>query len=96
MSENNKKKVHPLVERALNLFYEGYHSLELDDFAVEELEDSLKEYFGKAELLDAVVALLNLARVLDEQGSKSAAIKIIQVVVIASKALEELNKKKKN
>ncbi|MFX1259959.1 MAG: hypothetical protein ACFFAN_19080 [Promethearchaeota archaeon] len=94
MSLNNKKKVHPIVERALNLFYEGYNCLELDDFAVEQLEDSLKEYFGKAELAGAVVALLDLARALDEQGSKSAAIKIIQIAVTASDALEELNKNK--
>ena len=95
MSENNKKKVHPLVEKALNLFYEGYKCLELDDFAVEELEDSLKEYFGKAELVDVIVELLNLARVLDEQGSKTAAIKIIRVIVTANKAFEGLNKMKK-
>ncbi|MFX0139348.1 MAG: hypothetical protein ACFFDN_37255 [Candidatus Hodarchaeota archaeon] len=34
MSEDQKKKVHPIVERALEMAYKGAEPVEFDDYAV--------------------------------------------------------------
>ena len=94
MTENQKRPLHPLVERALKMAYEGFEPIEFDDYAVEQLQDMLKEYFGKQELVQAVLELLRLATVLNENGCKSAALKILIVVCSAADALENLNKGK--
>ena len=53
----------------------------------------LKQCFGKLELLNAVIDLINLARLLDEQGSHSASMKLMVVVSTAADALKALNEK---
>jgi len=89
MSEDKKKEVHPIVEIA----YQGFDCVEFDDYAIEELQEMLKQYFGKPELFNAVVDLINLAGLLDEQGSHSASMKLMVVVSTAADALEALDEK---
>ena len=89
MSQDQKKKVHPIVERALEMAYKGVEPVEFDDYAVEQLQDLLRERFGKPDLLKAVVDLINLAGVLEQQGCRSASLKLMIVVSIAADALKE-------
>jgi len=77
MSEDNKRKRHPIYERALEMAIPGIEPIEFDDYAIEQIEDLLKQRFGKPDLLDAVSDLLELATLLDKQGCHSAALKII-------------------
>ena len=91
MSENKKKEVHPIVTKALERAYKGFDSIKFDDYAIEELEEMLKQLFGKKELLTAVTDLINLAALLDEQGSHSASMKLMAVVSTAGDALKPLN-----
>jgi len=93
MSEDKKKEVHPIVKRALEKAYKGFDSVKFDDYAIEELQEMLKQYFGKPKLRKAVIDLINLARVLDEQGSHSASMKLMMVVSTAGEALKALNEK---
>jgi len=93
MSEDKKKEVHPIVEKALEIAYQGFDCVEFDDYAIEELQEMLKQYFGKPELFNAVVDLINLAGLLDEQGSHSASMKLMVVVSTAADALEALDEK---
>jgi len=93
MSEDKKRDVHPIVKRALEMAYNGFDSIKFDDYAIEELQEMLKQYFGKPELLKAVIDLINLARILDEQGSHSASMKLMIVVSTAGDALKALNDK---
>lgn len=95
MSEDQKKKLHPIVERALEMAYEGFEPIEFDDYAVEQLQDMLREYYGKQDLIQAIIELLNLAVLLDKQGCRSASLKMIIVATSATDALEDLNRKKK-
>lgn len=92
MSKDQKKKVHPIVEKALEMAYKGLDPVEFDDYAVEQLQELLKQHFGKPDLLKAVVDLINLAGVLEEQGCHSASMKLIKVVSIAADALKEWHK----
>ncbi len=93
MSEDKKRDVHPIVKRALEMVYNGFDSIKFDDYAIEELQEMLKQYFGKPELRKAVIDLINLARILDEQGSHSASMKLMIVVSTAGDALKALNDK---
>ena len=91
MTEDKKKPVHPIVKRALEIAYKDGEITTFDDYALKELEEMLKQYFGKQELLKAVIDLINLAGLLDEQGSHSASIKLIMVISTAAEALKALN-----
>jgi hypothetical protein len=93
MSEDKKKEVHPIVNKALEIAYKGFDSIKFDDYAIEELQEMLKQYFGKPELRKAVIDLINLARILDEQGSHSASMKLMKVVSTAGDAFKALNEK---
>jgi len=68
MTEDKKRKVHPIAERALEMATPGIDTIEFDDYAVEQIQDLLKERFGKPDLINAVLDLLNLATILDKQG----------------------------
>ena len=93
MTVNNKRKPHPIVERALEFAREGFEPVEFDEYAVEQLQEILKQSFGKPDLIDAVVDLINLAGILkDEEKSPKAAIQLMRVVTIAAEALKELKK----
>jgi len=89
MSEDQKNKVHPIVERALEMASKGVDSVEFDDYAIEQLQELLNKHFGKPDLLKAVVDLINLAGVLEKKGCHSASMKIIQVVSIAADDLKK-------
>jgi hypothetical protein len=91
MKEEKKRKFHPIVERALELAHKGYDEVEFDDYAVEQLQDFLRECFGKQELVQAVSDLVMFACFLDtEKECHSASQKIIKVVEIATEELEAL------
>jgi len=94
MSEDRKREVHPIVKRLLEISYMGFDSVDFDDYALEELQEMLEQCYGKPELRDAVVDLINLARSLDERGAHSASMKLILVVSNAADALKALNEKK--
>ena len=53
----------------------------------------LRQSFGKHDLDNAVIDLINLAGLLREQNSPKAAIQLVKVVAIAADELEKLNKK---
>ncbi|HUY00318.1 MAG TPA: hypothetical protein VMV49_12225 [Candidatus Deferrimicrobium sp.] len=92
MRQEKKREIHPIVREALELAYIGAEPVAFTDWAIEELKQSLEQYFGQPDLIKAVVDLINLAGLLREQGSPTAAIAIIEVVSIATDALEELKK----
>jgi hypothetical protein len=92
MNQEKKHEVHPIVREALELAYIGAEPVAFTDWAIEELKQSLEQYFGQPDLLRAVVDLINLAGLLREQGSPTAAIALIEVVSTAADALEELKK----
>ena len=91
MSEDNKRKIHPIAERALEMAIQGIEPIEFDDYAVEQIEDLLKERFGKPDLINAVLDLLNLATILDKQGCHSAALKIIRAACSATDGLKKID-----
>jgi len=92
LRQEKKREIHPIVREALELAYIGAEPVAFTDWAIEELKQSLEQYFGQPDLIKAVVDLINLAGLLREQGSPTAAIAIIEVVSIATDALEELKK----
>ena len=96
MTEDQKRQIHPIVERAMGMVYKGVEPIEFDDYAVEQLQDLLREYFGKQELVQAVQDLIKLAYFLDKTGCHSASKKIIKVVESATEALNALKNKEKN
>lgn len=89
MNQGKKGEVHPIVDRALEMAQQGFEPVEFDDYAIEQLQELLKKRFGKPDLRRAVVDLINLAGVLDEQGSHSACMKLMRVVIIATDALKK-------
>lgn len=91
--EKSKKNLHPIVNEALEIATTGVEPIEFDEFAIEELKESLKRWFGHPDLFKAVVELLNLAKILDEQGSHKAALSIVTIVATAADELHKLNKK---
>ena len=90
MTEDQKKKLHPIVKKALDLAHEGFEPIEFDDYAIEQLEDMLKEYYGKQGLPDAIIDLIRLSVELDKMGCKSASMKILLVATSAEDALRIL------
>ncbi len=93
MSEEKKKEVHPIVKKALEIVYKEGDTVNFDDYAIEELQEMLKEYFEKPELRKAVIDLINLAGLFEEQGSHSASMRLIMVVSTAADALKNLNER---
>ncbi|MFX0065220.1 MAG: hypothetical protein ACFFC7_23865 [Candidatus Hermodarchaeota archaeon] len=101
MNDSKDKKHHPIIEEALALIKtrqtvteseeEMYASMYFDEEAVEKLQRSLSNYFHSEELITVVVALLNLAKVLDDFNAKEAALSIVVVVATAAEPLEALN-----
>lgn len=94
MTEDQKKPLHPIVARALEMAYEGLEPIEFDDYAVEQLQDMLQEYHGKQDLVEAVIELLRLFSILKEKGCNSASLKILLVISSAADALEDFKKGK--
>ncbi|MFX1298897.1 MAG: hypothetical protein ACFFD2_29060 [Promethearchaeota archaeon] len=95
MSQKKRREVHPIVKLALKLAYIGAEPVSFTEWAVDELKLSLKEYFGQPDLFNAVVDLINLAGILEKQGSPTAALALIKVVATAAEALKDLNKNHK-
>jgi len=96
MTEDRNRQIHPIVERAMVMAYEGIEPIQFDDYAVEQLQDLLREYFGKQDLVQAVLELIKLAFFLDKKGCHSASDKMIKVVDSATEALNTLKNKEKN
>ena len=96
MIGEKKRKVHPIVEKALYLAHVGEERIEFDDEDIDELKEDLEELFGQDELFNAVVDLINFKTILDEKGCPNSALQIIGVISTAADALQALNKKKGN
>ena len=88
MAENQNKRVHPIVQKVLELAYQGFEPVEFDDYAIEQIEEMLNQYVGKPDLLKAVVDLINLAGVLEKQGSHSASFKLMIAISGVAKYLD--------
>ena len=95
MPEEKKGEVHPLVHEVLSLAYSGVEPIELPGWAIEDLKRSLARYFGKPDLLKAVVDLINLAGILEKEGSPNTAMHLIEIVCTAANALQDQTEKKK-
>ena len=93
MSEEKKRSPHPIVNKTLEFARQGFEPVELDEYSVEQLQEILRQSFGKHDLDNAVIDLINLAGLLREQNSPKAAIQLVKVVAIAADELEKLNKK---
>ncbi|MFX1250042.1 MAG: hypothetical protein ACFFCZ_00315 [Promethearchaeota archaeon] len=101
MSDLKEKKHHPIIKEALDLVKmrqtstesveDMYPLMYFDEEAIEKLQRSLSNYFHSEELVTVVVALLNLAKVLDDFNAKEAALSIVIVVATAAGPLEALN-----
>jgi len=96
MEKEKTHQVHPIIREALEIAYVGAEPVEFDDEAIEELKHSLANWFGHPDLMTAVVDLINFAWLLQEQGAKTAALKILCVVSTAADALEALPKENEN
>ena len=96
MTKDQKREMHPIVERAIRMAYVGLEPVEFDDYAVEQLQDLLRKYFGKPDLVQAVQDLIKLSYFLDIKGCHSASKKMIKVMNIATEALNALKIKEKN
>ena len=97
MNEDQKKQTHPIIIKALELASKGIDPVEFDNYAVEQLQDMLKEYFGKPNPIQAVEALITVAFFLDtEKGCHSASKKILKVLESATEPLEALINEEKN
>ena len=97
MNEDQKKQTHPIIIKALDLAYKGIDPVEFDNYAVEQLQDMLREYFGKQDLVQAVEELITLACFLDtKKGCHSASMKIIEVLNSATEGLEALINQEEN
>ena len=92
MSQDKKGELHPIIEDALDLAYEGAEPIAFTDWAIDEIKQSLEQYFGKEELFNAVANLLQLGVKLGENGCPTAALQIIEVVTTATNALNDINK----
>ena len=92
MTAEKKREVHPIVREALELAHPGAEPVEFSFEALDILKQSLAEYFGLPSLFDAVVDLLNLAGILDQEGAHTASLEIIGVVCTAADALQEVTK----
>jgi hypothetical protein len=95
MVEDQNNDVHPIVQKVLQLAYKGFEPVEFDDYAIEQLEDMLKQYVGKPDLLKAVVDLINLAGILEEQGSHSASIKLLTALSSVADYLKSCSEEEK-
>lgn len=93
VEENQGRKVHPIVKKALEMAYTGVEPIQFDEYAIEQLEDMLIDSFDKPDLLKAVVDLINLAGILEKKGCHTASMKLI---ILASTAADALQKQKCN
>ncbi len=82
-------KMHPIIKEAVGLAYHGVEPIEFDD-AVEELKQSLAQWVGHPDLVDAVVDLIKLAFFLNKNGSPAASKKILEVIHNATGPIEKL------
>ena len=92
MSE--KGKVHPIVKEVLNLARVGKEPIELDEDAIDQIQDSLEDIFESPELFKAVVDIINLANLLEQEGSPTASFALITVIASAAEPLKKLNDKR--
>jgi len=92
MSEEKKHEPHPIVKKVFEVARSGFDPIELDAYAVEQLQEELKHLFGKPDLVKAVVDLINLAGILNEQNCSKASLKLMEVVVIATEELKKIKK----
>ena len=90
-----KRELHPIVRDALELAYQGAEPIAFAEWAVDEIKQSLAQYFGKEELFNVVANLLELGVALGENDSPTAALQIIEIVTTATDALNEFNKNRR-
>lgn len=97
MTEDQKRLTHPIVERAMEMASKGIDPIEFDNYAVEQLQDMLREYFGKQDLVQAVKELISFAYFLDvKKGCHLASRKIMKVVNSATEGLKALINEEEN
>ena len=92
MTTEKKHEVHPIVREALELAHVGAEPVEFSFEALDILKQSLAECFGQPSLFNAVVDLINLAGILEQEGAHTASLEIIELVATAADALQEVTK----
>lgn len=95
MNQDKKPELHPIVRDALELAYQGAEPIAFAEWAVDEIKQSLEQYFGQPELFNAVANLIELGVALGENGAPTAALQITEVITTAVNALNELNKNRR-
>ena len=71
---------HPIVKKVIEVAHKGLEPIELDEYAIEQIDDFLKKSIGKPDLADAVLDLINLAYYLDKNGSHTASMKLLNLI----------------
>ena len=71
---------HPIVEKVIEVAHKGLEPIELDEYAIEQIEDFLKKSLGKPDLADAVLDLIQFAYFLDKNGSHTASMKLLDLI----------------
>lgn len=92
MTTEKKHEVHPIIREALELAHVGAEPVEFSFEALDILRQSLAECFGQPNLYTAVVDLLNLSGILEQEGAHTASLEIIELVATAAEALQKLTK----
>nr|MDO8110839.1 hypothetical protein [Candidatus Sigynarchaeota archaeon] len=88
-----KREVHPIVKEALDLAVQGEtEPVEFTEEGIARLTESFQNLFGRPELFNAVIDLLNLSNTLDGYGSKKASLALLNMVCTAADALRENEK----
>lgn len=90
MATEKKHEVHPIVLEALELAHIGAEPVEFSFEALDILKHSLAEYFGQPSLFNAVIDLLNLAGILEQEGAPTASTEIMELVATAADAFHEI------
>ncbi len=92
MKENNE--AHPIIKEVLNLARVGKEPIELDEDAIDQIQDSLENLFESQELFKAVVDLINLAHLFEKEGAPTASLSLITIIASAAEPLKKLDEKR--
>jgi hypothetical protein len=79
MSEK-KYKHHPILDEVLKLAYQTDNSFELDEYAIEQIEEIIIKYSEKPDFFNAIEDLIKFAYFLDMEKNHNASAKIMKAI----------------
>ena len=89
MSENPKKKFHPIVEKTILMAKKNPNGeIIFDEIAKRDLKNILKKYFKSPELGIVVKDLLTFAYFLDQNNSKEGSKALLEVITTTTEAMQ--------